>query len=479
MAAKDLPTERTCGAMEVHERLLRTVPEYAAARAASETRAWEVEALGAEVARTGVTVIPVVVHVVYKTNAQNISDPQIKSQIDVLNRDFRMTNPDISSLPAVFQPLAADARIEFELATSDPQGNQTDGITRTQTNAAGFSNDDAVKSAASGGADGWPADKYLNLWVCQLTNNLLGYAQFPGGPAATDGVVILHTGFGTTGTAAAPFNLGRTASHEIGHWLNLRHIWGDDGTGCNGDDFVGDTPNQAGANTGMPAFPHATCNNGPNGDLFMNYMDYTDDAGMFMFTSGQVARMQACLDSDRPTIGTVKPSPTTLKFRDDPIKLKFSDDGGTLKFKDDVPTLKFVDDGGTLKFRDDIPTLKFRDDGGTLKFRDDVKSPVLDKPPAIDLPMKPPAGDLPIPPGPAPFVLATPHHSMAWTGSFPGAAQAARSATEDQLRQYEEVLDQYAQAQAAGQLGPADIAEGDRLYGEYVQLVEEYRQLGG
>ena len=159
MAAKDLPTERTCGAMEVHERLLRTVPEYAAARAASETRAWEVEALGAEVARTGVTVIPVVVHVVYKTNAQNISDPQIKSQIDVLNRDFRMTNPDISSLPAVFQPLAADARIEFELATSDPQGNQTDGITRTQTNAAGVLERRRVKSAASGGADGWPADK--------------------------------------------------------------------------------------------------------------------------------------------------------------------------------------------------------------------------------------------------------------------------------------------------------------------------------
>jgi hypothetical protein len=233
--------------------------------------------------------------------------------LEVLNRDFRMTNPDVASLPAVFQPLAADARIEFELATTDPQGNATDGITRTQTTATGFPDDDTVKSTASGGADAWPADKYLNVWVCQLTNNLLGYAQFPGGPAETDGVVILHTAFGNSGTAAAPFDLGRTTTHEIGHWLNLRHIWGDDGTGCNGDDFVSDTPNQAGSNGGTPTFPHVTCNNGPNGDLFMNYMDYTDDVAMFMFTGGQVARMQACLDTDRSSIGTVKPSPATLK----------------------------------------------------------------------------------------------------------------------------------------------------------------------
>jgi len=488
MADKDLPTERTCGAMAVHERLLRTVPEYAAARAASETRAWEVATLRAGLARTGVTVIPVVVHVVSKTNAQNISAAQIQSQIDVLNRDFRKTNPDVASIPSVFAPLTADARIEFVLATTDPQGNATDGITRTQTNATGFADDDSVKSAATGGADAWPSDKYLNTWVCQLTNNLLGYAQFPGGPAATDGVVILHTAFGTTGTAAAPFNLGRTATHEIGHWLNLRHIWGDDGTGCNGSDFVNDTPNQAGPNTGTPAFPRITCNNGPNGDLFVNYMDYTDDVAMFMFTNEQVARMQASLDSDRSTIGTVKPSPATLKFQDDPFTLKFrddggtlkfADDGGTLKFRDDPVTLKFRDDGGTLKFGDDGGTLKFRDDGGTLKFRDDpIKNPALEKPPAVDVPMKAPAGDLPVV-GPAPFVLATPHHSMAWTGSFPEAHRAALASGEEQLRDYEQVLEQYAQAQAAGQLSDADMAEGDRLYAEYLQLFEEYRQLAG
>jgi hypothetical protein len=114
-------------------------------------------------------------------------------------------------------------------------------------------------------------------------------------------VVITHTGFGNTGTAAPPFGLGRTATHEVGHWLNLFHIWGDDGQGCSGSDGVDDTPNQAGSNGGCPTFPHITCNNGPNGDMFMNYMDYTDDACMFMFTQGQVDRMEACLAGPRTT----------------------------------------------------------------------------------------------------------------------------------------------------------------------------------
>jgi hypothetical protein len=298
------PLTRSCATMAVHEQLLRTSVAYAAARAASENAAWGA-ARSAAPMRTGVTMIPVVVHVVWNTAAQNIGDAQITSQIGVLNRDFRKTNADVSSVPAVFAPLCADARIEFELATTDPQGNPTTGITRTQTNRASFT-DDAVKSAATGGADAWPADRYLNIWVCQLGGGLLGYAQFPGGPAATDGVVILHTAFGTSGTAMAPFNLGRTATHEIGHWLNLRHIWGDDGNGCNGDDFVTDTPNCGGPNTGAPSFPRVTCGNAPNGDLFMNYMDYTDDRAMFMFTGGQVQRMQTCLDMDRPAIGRPK-----------------------------------------------------------------------------------------------------------------------------------------------------------------------------
>ncbi|GGX84813.1 zinc metalloprotease [Massilia dura] len=297
------PRVRRCATMDVHRRLLSTNPAYARARDFIELQAQRYELGAASPQRTGVTRIPAVVHVVWNTAEQNISDAQIASQIDVLNRDFRRNNPDVSTTPAPFLPLAADSRIEFFLATTDPDGAPSTGVERRQTTVASFSDDDAVKSAASGGLDAWPADRYLNIWVCQLGGGLLGYAQFPGGPAQTDGVVCLQSAFGTTGTAAAPFDLGRTTTHEIGHWLDLFHIWGDDGTGCSGSDNVADTPNQGGANTGAPTFPHVSCNNGPNGDMYMNYMDYVDDRAMVMFTAGQVARMQACLDGVRASIG--------------------------------------------------------------------------------------------------------------------------------------------------------------------------------
>jgi hypothetical protein len=296
--------------MEVHYRLLASSLEYALARSQIENQVLAFQSGERSTERPGVTRIPVVVHVVWNTPAQNISDTQINSQIEVLNRDFRRTNPDVASTPAPFLPLTADARVEFFLATTDPTGAATTGINRRQTTTTSFgSTNDPVKSQAAGGANPWPADKYLNIWVCQLSGGLLGYAQFPGGPATTDGVVILHSAFGTVGSAAAPFNLGRTATHEIGHWLNLNHIWGDDGTGCGGIDNVDDTPNQGGPNYNVPTFPRVSCGNGPNGDMFMNYMDYVDDRAMFMFTAGQVARMQACLDGPRNTIGMLLEAP--------------------------------------------------------------------------------------------------------------------------------------------------------------------------
>ena len=174
---------------------------------------------------------------------------------------------------------------------------------RVKTTKTSFGADDTMKAKARGGSDPWPTDKYLNLWACTLGNGLLGYAQFPGGPARTDGVVILNRAFGTSGTAVAPFNKGRTATHEVGHWLNLRHIWGDT-EHCEGTDFVDDTPNAEHPNFGKPKFPHITCSNGPNGDMFMNYMDYVDDGAMFMFTAQQVARMHATLDGPRKSIVT-------------------------------------------------------------------------------------------------------------------------------------------------------------------------------
>ena len=191
---------------------------------------------------------------------------------------------------------------QFALASKDPKGKPTTGITRTKTTQTSFDTDDSVKFSATGGVNSWPTDKYLNIWVCTLANGILGYAQFPGGPKKTDGVVILNTAFGTSGTASPPFNLGRTATHEVGHWLNLRHIWADT-EDCSGTDFVADTPNAAGPNYGKPKFPHVTCNNGPSGDMFVNYMDYVDDAAMFMFTTQQVVRMQAALSGPRKKIG--------------------------------------------------------------------------------------------------------------------------------------------------------------------------------
>ena len=474
-----------CATDRVHARLLLEDSGYAARRAAIENHAWRAARMPLAM-RTGCTRIPVVVHVVYRTTAENISQEQINSQIEVLNSDFRRKNTDISTVPAVFESFTADTRIEFELAKTDPQGNATDGITRTQTTVNGFGDDDAVKSATSGGADAWPSDQYLNLWVCRLAGGLLGYAQFPGGPAATDGVVITYTAFGTTGTATAPFNGGRTAVHEIGHWLNLRHIWGDDAGGCSGSDFVDDTPNQGGPNYGTPAFPTISCSNGPNGDMFMNYMDYVDDTSMVMFTNGQVTRMQAALDGPRSGVGTTIPCGPKLKFTDEPVTLKFRDDPiSTLKFRDDpISTVKFRDDPiGTFKFRDDpIGTVKFRDDQiGTQKAVDDVKTPGLDKPPGSDV-LGPQIGQpvMSFSAGqPAPFVLATPHHSSAWRETYAGGQDAALAAYEQRLAEYEQVLREFARAEAAGELSQSERQALDGLYAEYTQLAEEYRQLLG
>ncbi|MFI9201892.1 zinc metalloprotease [Streptomyces sp. NPDC053048] len=296
------PEGLLCGTMEVHRRLLTEDGDYASARTDIENQAFAYESGDARTARTGVTCIPVVVHVVHRTDEENIDDTQVFSQLDVLNKDFRKRNADVAQVPEIWKDLAADSRVDFRLATRDPDGKPTTGITRTRTTVAGFGTDDAVKFTDRGGRDAWPADRYLNIWVCLLDGGLLGYAQFPGGPAATDGVVVRHSAFGTSGTAAAPFDLGRTTTHEVGHWLNLYHIWGDDGTGCSGSDFVADTPNQGGPNFGAPVFPHVSCRNGPHGDMFMNYMDYVDDAAMFMFTTGQAKRVAATLDGPRSSL---------------------------------------------------------------------------------------------------------------------------------------------------------------------------------
>jgi len=303
-AATKAPKSRSCATLQVHFGLLDKYPEFRTNQGEIErfTRSATVER---EVAmRTGVVTIHVVVHVVHGLPVENISDAQIKSQIRVLNKDYRAKNTDTSKVPVPFKSLVADPQVTFALAKRDPQGKRTTGITRTKTTRSSFSIDDGVKSPSTGGVAPWDTTRFLNIWVCTLSDDLLGYAQFPGGPATTDGVVILNTAFGTSGSAAAPFNKGRTATHEIGHYLNLSHIWGESRIpDCSDDDFVTDTPKQFGPNTGKPMFPHLSCGNGPNGDLFMNYMDYVDDAAMFMFSTSQVERMRAALTGPRSTLG--------------------------------------------------------------------------------------------------------------------------------------------------------------------------------
>ena len=278
--------QRNCGSMDVLELQLEEDPKRAFMMDQIETHLLNIENTGVREVN-GVVNIPVVVHVIYNNSTENISDAQVLSQINVLNEDFRRTNPDADDTWSQ----ATDSEIEFCMATSDPLGNATSGIVRTSTSVSAFGTNDQMKFASSGGADAWPASDYLNIWVCDISGGILGYAQFPGGSATTDGIVIDYQYFGTIGTASAPFDLGRTATHEVGHWLNLRHIWGDGG--CNVDDFVSDTPASNSANYGC-ALGNSACG---SVDMVQNYMDYSDDACMNLFTLGQRNRMRALFES--------------------------------------------------------------------------------------------------------------------------------------------------------------------------------------
>lgn len=282
--AKKKGLHRSCGTMAAHMMMLEKYPAFRARQTRLENATARRRAVGEDMSKLSVKTIKTVVNVVHRTAAQNVSNAQIASQIKALNSDFRATNPDRALTPTVWKGLVTDSRIQFKLVR----------VTRFKTTKTAFSHDDGVKRASTGGVPPFKPNSHLNIWVCALTGGLLGYAQFPGGPSATDGVVINFQAFGTIGTAQAPFNRGRTTTHEVGHYFNLRHIWADT-PDCSGSDLVADTPNCEGPNFGTPTGVHVTCGNAPHGDMYMNYMDYTDDKGMFMFTAGQVARMRTAL----------------------------------------------------------------------------------------------------------------------------------------------------------------------------------------
>ncbi|BCY29174.1 zinc metalloprotease [Flavobacterium okayamense] len=277
--ANTLAKERHCASHDVLEMQLKEDPGFAQKIADIESFT-ENAILQGKAANMGTITIPVVVNVLYRTSSENISQSQIQSQIDALNKDFNAANNDFNQVPAIFSGVKANVGVTFVL----------DAVKRKQTSKSSWGTRDAMKKTKRGGINPTSPNTKLNIWVCTIGGGILGYAQFPGGSSSTDGVVIDSRYFGTTGTATAPFNKGRTATHEVGHWMNLRHIWGD--TNC-GNDFVIDTPTHNTANYGCPSYPHySTCSGNPV-EMTMNYMDYTDDACMYMFSEGQKNRMLA------------------------------------------------------------------------------------------------------------------------------------------------------------------------------------------
>lgn len=284
--------QRACNTSEYQQQELINDPAFAARLDAIEAfiQKQKGKAQSANtVARLqhGVIKIPVVVHILYHQPGENISDQRVNSQIEMLSRCFRRQNADTANTPASFKALSADCEIEFQLAISDPRRRNTSGIIRKYTPIVEWQMDDKMKFASEMGDDAWDPSGYLNIWVCNL-KRIAGYASLPGTEKSKDGIVIDYSVFGTNGSSG--YEMGKTAVHEAAHWLGIKHIWGD--AYC-GDDLVEDTPKQGNYTTGCPTGARVSCTNGPAGDMYMNYMDYTNDACINLFTEGQKARMRA------------------------------------------------------------------------------------------------------------------------------------------------------------------------------------------
>jgi hypothetical protein len=278
-AALDASAHRGCASQEVLERQLKENPALASRIAEIERFTENAMATGRIV--NGKIEIPVVFNVLYRTTAENISLAQLQSQIDVLNKDFNALNSDFGTSNP-FNAVKANVGISFVL----------DQVIRKSTTKTSWGTNDAMKKTSTGGLAPTSPTTKLNYWVCTIGGGILGYAQFPGGSSATDGVAIdsKYTGVTSSSSASYPYNLGRTATHEVGHWMNLRHIWGD--ATC-GSDLVSDTPTHNTSNFGVPAAGHKSTCTGTPLEMYMNYMDYTDDRGMYMFSNGQKARTSA------------------------------------------------------------------------------------------------------------------------------------------------------------------------------------------
>ena len=232
--------------------------------------------------------IPVVVHVLYNHEEQNISDDRIFSQIETLNNDYNALNIEIDDIPAEFQSVIGTVGFNFCLVQEDLSGNAFSGINRVYTDLESFQGfSDDMKKSDQGGVDAWDTENYLNIWVCDLNGNTLGFSSMPGDDPDIDGIVIDYAYFGVDVSSTSPYNLGRTGTHEVGHYFNLEHTFSD---GCSswGGDGCDDTPSIQSPTYGCPSYPQESCQ---SNDMTMNYMDYTNDACMSMFTTCQANRM--------------------------------------------------------------------------------------------------------------------------------------------------------------------------------------------
>ncbi|WP_229206765.1 M43 family zinc metalloprotease [Dyadobacter crusticola] len=272
---------------------------------------------GKSMRTTSEVTIPVVFHVVLNRQSQ-VTDAQILAQLDTINKDYAGQNAGASQIPSHFRSLFGQSGIKFCLAQRTPDDLPSNGIVRYQTNRSTFDyTTNFVKHVESGGADAWDTDKYLNIWICDLSNSTLGYATFPNDGVKDEQGVVVDYG-SLPGGVTTGYNQGKTLTHELGHFFNLYHIWGDDNDSCSGSDEVDDTPNQSGStNTCRTGILTDRCTPTSPGIMYQNYMDYTPDACLLMFTRQQVARMEAAFEAYRALLAQSNGcTPVNLKAKD-------------------------------------------------------------------------------------------------------------------------------------------------------------------